>query len=92
MAVPLTQVEEAGEAASALVVPLPCLLTWMPKVVVSAAGADRTRHGNELRPADCVGAAAGEGARVRVFDESGALLALAERTASGLLHPDIVVV
>jgi tRNA pseudouridine55 synthase len=94
MAVPLRQVEEEPGRAAALLIPLERMLTSLPAVVVSASGAVRTAHGNDLRPCDCLGACvpAPGGARVRILDEHGLLLALAEAdSGTGALHPDVVV-
>jgi tRNA pseudouridine55 synthase len=77
-------------------IPLERLLTHLPAVVVSDAGAKRASHGGDLRPEDfaprtLVPGGAGEN-RLRLFDGSGALLGLAEPRASGLLHPVLVLV
>jgi tRNA pseudouridine55 synthase len=93
-AVRLQQVEENPAKAAAALIPVDQMLTSLPAVVVSASGAIRATHGNELRPCDYLGpSVVAPASRVRVVDEQGRLLALAEAApASGLLHPDIVVV
>jgi tRNA pseudouridine55 synthase len=80
--------------ARARLIPIDRLLTSLPTIVVTAEGAVRARHGNDLRPCHM---AAGEGASVsgsvRVVDESGTLLAIGEPGARpGVLHPGVVVV
>jgi tRNA pseudouridine55 synthase len=91
-AVPLEVVEHEGPAAAARMVPLARLLPAIPAVVVTPAGAVRTRHGNLLRREDLASVPDGSPRCVRVFDEMGALLAIAEPSAMpGFLHPSIVV-
>lgn len=94
-AVPLAGIVEDGAAAAARLLPLDGLLPDLPGVVVTARGARRAAHGNPLGPADLApargGGPAGSGARVRLMDADGRLLAIAEPRA-GALHPRIVLV
>ncbi len=92
-AVPLDRLQSADAALAALV-PMERLLVSLPAVVVTEAGAVRTRHGNDLRPSDVVSWPAAEAARgpVRVLDPRGSLLAIGEPSKKpGLLHPGVVV-
>ncbi len=92
-AVALDLVEREGPAAAARVVPLDRLLGSMPAVVVNEEGAARVRHGNDLRPQDLTSPDEAAAERVRVVDERGTLLAIANRSSRpGVLHPGIVVV
>ena len=81
------------------------LLTMLPAVVVSDLGAKRASHGSALRPEDLAMAARNAGGvssdesaassldrRLRLLDQAGSLLGLAERRADGLLHPVVVLV
>lgn len=91
-AVALDALQGGVEALGAALVPLSQMLPSLPGVVVTAAGAVRARHGNDLRPGDCVGGVPAWAGHVRVFDPEGALVALAEaRLDAGFLHPDVVV-
>ncbi|MGE5358706.1 MAG: tRNA pseudouridine(55) synthase TruB [Bacteroidales bacterium] len=93
MATELAAVERAPETALSSLLPLDRLLAWMPTVVVNDEGASRTRHGNSLRPTDCIRSVVPGTERVRVLDERGRLLALARASGTdAFLHPDIVVV
>lgn len=80
------------EAAASRLVPLEQLLASMPAVVVTGTGVTRTLHGNELRAEDVRSLPEPGCARVRVLDEQGALLAIAEPSRKGpFLHPRVVV-
>ena len=98
-AVPLAQVVEDGAAVATQLVPMGSLLPGTPAVVVSALGAKRAAHGNPLGVADMVTGAPGgdialpDTGRVRILDEGGHLLAIADRRGGdGTLHPKIVLV
>lgn len=95
-AVTLARVVEEGSTAAARLVPMEALLPELPGVVVSGRGARRAAHGNPVGPADVAAAAGadppGPGARVRLLDEDGRLLAIAEPRPGGALHPRIVLV
>ena len=95
-AVPLAAIVEEGTPAAARLVPLEGLLPELPGVVVTRRGARRAEHGNPLGPADIAPAggagAPRPGARIRLLDADGRLLAIAESTAGGALHPRIVLV
>lgn len=89
-AVPLDAIELDRPALFDRLVPLERLLTSLPSVIVTSAGAVRTHHGNVLRPQDLTTMPAETAGRVRVLNEAGKLLAIADARA-GLLHPAVVV-
>lgn len=103
-AIRLDELEEDPEAAATRLLPLEELATELPLVRVTARGAERASHGNFLRPQDFAGSGTGPdltkpatgpgrpGVRVRVVDEAGRLLAIAETGADGVLRPCIVLV
>jgi tRNA pseudouridine55 synthase len=96
-AVPLPVVQEEGSAALTRLVPIEELLSRLPHVVVNERGARRAAHGNTLTPQDLweadrtVPPGAGPGP-VRVMDAEGALLAIGQPGAGGLLQPVVVLV
>jgi tRNA pseudouridine55 synthase len=93
-AVPLEAVQLEGTAASGRLLPLGALLLDVPGVTLTGPGATRVSHGNAVGPGDLAGAVPPLGAapRVRLLDQSGALLALAEPRPGGLLQPVVVLV
>lgn len=92
-AVPLAAIEREGPSAAARLTPIDALLPSLPAVAVNERGAARARHGNDLRREDLVSPfVVQRGDRVRIIDESGALLAVAEGSEGpGVLHPAVVV-
>ena len=94
-AVSLAQIVQNSEWVATQLVPMGSLLSGMPEVIVSELGALRAAHGNPLRVADMVLGAdlpLQNSGRVRVLDERGQLLAVAEQRGDGSLHPKIVLV
>jgi len=107
-AVSLTELDVQTESAAARLIPLEELLPDLRAVRLTARGAVRAGHGNYVSPQDFgqmgsgpISNSGGEqtgtgpllsGARVRLFDETGALLAIAEVGVDGLLRPSIVLV
>lgn len=107
-AVQLGDLDLHPESAAVRLIPLCDLLPDLPAVRLNARGAERTGHGNSVSPEDFGqmgsgpnwdggGAQTGSGPlrtgeRVRLFDEAGALIAIAEAGADGLLRPSIVLV
>ena len=94
-AVPLAQIVADSASVARQLVPMGSLLPGIPAVVVSDLGARRAAHGNPLRVADLVpraGLPPPHTGRVRVLDEHGRLLAVADRRDDGALHPAIVLV
>ena len=96
-AVPLAAIEEQGPDSVSRLVPMTDLLSKLPHVVVNERGARRAAHGNALAAEDLweaertVPASAPPGP-VRVLDCNGALLAIGEPAAGGLLQPVVVLV
>ena len=93
-AVPLAQIVEDSAWAATQLMPMGSLLPGIPAVVVSALGARRAAHGNPLRVADLVpgaGLPLPNTGWVRVLDEGGRLLAVADR-GGDVLQPKIVLV
>jgi len=95
--VALEIIEREGPDAVVRLRPMTDLLSRLPHVVVNARGARRAAHGNALAVEDLweaertVPASAGPGP-VRVLDADGALLAIGEPAAGGLLQPIVVLV
>ncbi len=94
--VTLTALVEQSATASTRLVPMNRLAPDLPHVVVTAAGAQRAAHGNPLGQGDCAPGTEPPtwvfSGRLRVVDEGGRLLAIAESGADRLLHPKIVLV
>jgi tRNA pseudouridine55 synthase len=101
-AVPLEAVVVEGlPAVERRLVPMNRLLPELPGVVVSDPGVRRASHGRAIGPGDIVGgrgtADAGPapwstGGRLRLLDDAGSLIGLAEPRDDGLLHPVVVLV
>ena len=94
-AVPLARVVEEGPSIAAQIIPMAALLPEVPAVTVSARGVRRAAHGNPLDVTDLASGARlspPDTERVRILDEQGRLLAVADRRADGVLHPKIVLV
>jgi tRNA pseudouridine55 synthase len=94
-ALPLDLVEADPEAARRALLPPAAMLRELPAVVLTAAGIQRARHGQELGPADAVPGRGGWPAAAtpvtRLLDEAGALVGMAEPGGRpGLLHPCVV--
>jgi tRNA U55 pseudouridine synthase TruB len=87
-----------GVEALGRLLPMPALLTKLPRVVVTARGAQRTAHGNALGTEDLSEgdattlAAARDSGPIRVLDADGALLAIGQVGRSGVLQPVVVLV
>jgi len=96
-ALPLDAAERDPQRTAAAVVPLADMLPRLPSMVLTAEGATRVAHGQDVRPADSVLASTGLCALspppfVRLLDIRGDLLAIAEPAGAGLLHPSVVLV
>jgi tRNA pseudouridine55 synthase len=85
---------KAGPDVAALLIPMDKLLSGFPAVTVTSEGLVRVSHGQQVRASDLVGAAPSCSAEwVRLLDGSGALVGLGTPgTASGLLHPEVVLI
>jgi tRNA pseudouridine55 synthase len=91
-ALPLDAAERDPAAAESALVPLSGVLRSWPSVVLTADGAARVVRGLDVRPIDHEPSALSPQPFVRLVNERGDLLAIAEPRASGLLHPSIVLV
>ncbi|MBI4475723.1 MAG: tRNA pseudouridine(55) synthase TruB [Acidobacteria bacterium] len=87
----LAHLVETPGAAERHLVPMGKLLPDLPGVTLTAEGVRRATAGREVGPADLL-APVELGDRMRLLSEDGTLVAVAERGASGLLHPSIVLV
>jgi tRNA pseudouridine55 synthase len=106
LAIALDDLEAGAEAAAARLIPLEALLPDLPAVRLTERGGRRASHGNFLTPEDWSGTGpvpdsagrapeSGTGpvrTRVRLFDEAGRLLGIAESGPDGILRPSIVLV
>jgi tRNA pseudouridine55 synthase len=101
-ATPLSTVESEGMDWRDRLLPMNRLLPGVPGLVLTSTGVRRVSHGNSVSAehfADAVGVTAllaapqGQAAveRVRLLDQDGALLAIAEPRPDRLLHPVVVV-
>jgi tRNA pseudouridine55 synthase len=92
-AVPIDALEGGAEGAT-LLIPMEKLLSDFPAVTVTSEGLARVSHGLQVRASDLVGSApSGPAEWVRLLDGSGALVGLGtRRSASGLLHPEVVLI
>ena len=91
-AVALDRVEADPHAAGAALIPMAGLLQELPGLVLTTDGARRAAQGNLIGPAHLRESAPVPAGRVRLLDEQGRLLAIAEATGvPGFLHPGIVV-
>jgi tRNA pseudouridine55 synthase len=97
-AVPLSVIQTEGTAALLRrLVPIECLLSGLPHVVVNERGARRAAHGNTLAAEDLwdgdrVVPPRSAPGPVRVLDAEGALLAIGQPAGGGLLQPVVVLV
>jgi tRNA pseudouridine55 synthase len=100
-AAPLAAIEAERAEAAARLIPLDRLLPDLPSVVVNEPGVRRVGHGNSITAEYLIEADSGAGGPrpegapggpVRLLDEAGALLGLAEWRGAALLHPVVVLV
>ena len=104
-ALTMDQLERDHATAVQHLIPIADLLPDLPRVVVTDRGAGRAAHGNSLTPTEvepASGALAGSAdtprpagafsSAIKVYDRNGALLAIAEGSTAGVLHPRIVLV
>jgi len=99
--IPLDAAERDPEQAAAALVPLADMLPGLPAVVLTADEAARVSRGQEVRPGDTAqrsksnlqpSAPSPQPSFVRLLDQRGDLVAMAQPTASGALHPSVVLV
>jgi len=92
-AVPLSQAERLGPDVAAHLISLADALPDLPAVSLSEGGLVRVRHGNPVGPQFAAGPwvpiQPGPPGRIRLLDQDGALVALAD-LRGGLLHPAVV--
>lgn len=104
-AVTLDQLDREHEAAPGHLLPMGALLPEIPSVVVTPRGSRLVAHGNSIAasefthdhpPATNAGDSSGHsvvvGGKVKVYDQEGILLAIAEGQMASVLHPRIVLV
>ena len=89
-AIPLADAERDPTATAARVVPLARMLTHLPAMTLDAAAVGRTVQGRDLESP--VSPSGPPPPLVRLLDEAGDLVAVAEPSGSGsgLLHPSVV--
>lgn len=93
-AVPLEDAERLGPAVEKYLISPADALAHFPAVTVNEPGLKRVTHGNPLSPEHLAGRfvpTAATGQKVRILDESGALIALAD-SRGGALHPSVVII
>ena len=103
-ALPLAAAERDPAEAAARLIPLAGILPGLVAVVLTPEGVERATHGRELRGVDAVTGFGGwdsglesripihESRFFRLLDSAGELVAIAQQTPSGLLHPSVVLV
>jgi tRNA pseudouridine55 synthase len=89
-AIALDDAERVPGQAEAALVPLSDVLPSWPSAVLTAEGVVRVSHGQDLRPIDHEPSALSPQPFVRLLTARGDLVAIAEPTAAGLLHPSVV--
>lgn len=80
----LEQLEEAMREGKLPLLQMASLLPEFPAVILCTSAAKSASHGNAV-------AAAGAGRWIKLLDESGELIAIAERDTDGSCHPVVVV-
>lgn len=91
-AIALEDAERLGPGVEAHLISPAQALGHFPAVTANLAGFKRATHGNSLAPHHLAGQfvpTAGMGQKVRILDEDGALIALAD-SRGGELHPAVV--
>jgi tRNA pseudouridine55 synthase len=90
-ALTLEAAERDRDVARAAVIPLDRMLPGMAPVILTEEGARRAMHGRELTATDYSGAVA-DGGVVRLLDQAGRLLGIAQASVErrGTLHPSVV--
>ena len=94
-ALPLASAEADPRQAIERIIPLAHMLPGLAPVVLTAEGVRRAAHGRDVGPAEIEDGArvAPHPSLVRLLDREGQLVGIAEpATASGLLHPSVVLV
>jgi tRNA pseudouridine55 synthase len=89
---PLADIVAAGRLARNWILPMERLLTRMAAVTLTDEGSKRASHGNVLRNWDFAGGLDAGPDRLRLLDQSGTLVGIAEAREGGLLHPVVILV
>ncbi len=91
-ALPLDRVESDPASGAARLVPMEDLLPGFPAAVLNEAGVRRVSHGNTVAAGHLARnlTNAGIPSKVRLFDPTGTLVALADLQPGGVLHPVVV--
>jgi tRNA pseudouridine55 synthase len=92
VAVELDAAERDPAAAVSAMRSLAGMLPRLAAVVLTAEGVDRVGHGQDVRPIDHEPSAISRQPFLRLLDHTGALVAIAEPAAAGVLHPSVVLV
>lgn len=91
IAIPIGSLPD-GARASASLIALEALLAWLPAVTLTDPGRQHVSHGREIGPPDYTAGPLASG-WVRLFDNTGALVALATSCQTpGSLHPSVVLI
>ncbi len=90
----LPAIDESPERLRAKVIPMERLLEALPRATLTEAGTRRAGHGNSIETSDLATALApGAAPPIRLFDATGALVAIAETGEKpGTLLPRVVLV
>ena len=97
-AITLDAAERDPAQAAAALVPLAGMLPGLPALVLTADGMRRVAHGQEIRPGDQLSPSHSQPSAispqpfVRLLNSGGELVAIAEPTPTGALHPSVVLV
>jgi tRNA pseudouridine55 synthase len=104
-ALTLHAVERDPQQAAAALLPMAGMLPGLPSVILTTEGINRVAHGQDIQPHDRLSTLKSELSTlnsepsalspqpfVRLVNVRGELLAIAEPTGSGALHPSVVLV
>jgi tRNA pseudouridine55 synthase len=90
-AIPLDVAERSRDQAIAAIVPLSRMLGGLSSVVLTDDGVERATHGRDIGIAEVTDGTWPGLPPVRLFDQRGQLIGIAETaTTPGLLHPSVV--
>jgi tRNA pseudouridine55 synthase len=91
-AVDLEAAERDPAGAVSAMLSLAGMLPRLAAVVLTAEGVHRVGRGQDVRPIDHEPSATSHEPLLRLLDQAGTLVAIAEPAAAGLLHPSVVLV
>jgi tRNA pseudouridine55 synthase len=89
-AVPLAAAERSRDDALAAILPLERMLEELPSLELTDQGVERATHGQDVKAAEVARGTWSSAGNVRLFSPRGELVGIAERAASGALHPCVV--